>query len=54
MPLSRGRKKKTKKKGPTPKGSGMDLREMRRLLDILEQAEQEYINQQNEENESGS
>lgn len=56
MPVSKVRKKsKGKKKGPTPK-KDPSIREMKRMLEFLEKAEQEYANQQNndEENHDGS
>lgn len=56
MPISRLRKKAKKNKGPTPKRQGMNIREMSRTLDILEEAEREYYAKQDndEENKDGS
>lgn len=56
MPISRRRKVFKRKKGPTPKSSGLKLNEMNKLLDILDEAEQEYYAKQNnnEENKDGS
>lgn len=56
MPISRIRKKAKKNKGPTPKRQGMNIREMSRTLDILEEAEREYYAKQDndEENKDGS
>ena len=56
MPISRRRKTPKNKKGPTPKSSGLKIREMNKMLDILDEAEREYYAKQNndEENKDGS
>ena len=56
MPISRLRKKRKNKKGPTPKSEGMNVKEMHRIFDILDEAERRLIAEQetnDEENQNG-
>lgn len=51
MPISKVRKKKSKKKGPTPKSDGLSPRKIAKMIAFLEAAEQSYTEEANKKNE---